>query len=137
MWAMLRIARPSWRSHSMSLRLDRRDSQRRSSVGMAEQLEDDRGGEGRGHGFLAQHVEQRAVVRFERHAFDREIGAGVGIVVAPQGGFGRSEEHTSELQSLMRISYAVFCLKKKINNSLLSSNTTQHNSDTSTYTYLH
>src|SRR3546814_3431605 len=27
--------------------------------------------------------------------------------------FGRSEEHTSELQSLMRISYAVFCLKKK------------------------
>src|SRR3546814_8257942 len=28
-------------------------------------------------------------------------------------GNGRSEEHTSELQSLMRISYAVFCLKKK------------------------
>src|SRR3546814_3921592 len=28
----------------------------------------------------------------------------------------RSEEHTSELQSLMRISYAVFCLKKKIEN---------------------
>src|SRR3546814_7333614 len=30
-------------------------------------------------------------------------------------GNGRSEEHTSELQSLMRISYAVFCLKKKKN----------------------
>src|SRR3546814_9259888 len=30
-----------------------------------------------------------------------------------QGGEQRSEEHTSELQSLMRISYAVFCLKKK------------------------
>src|SRR3546814_14327764 len=29
------------------------------------------------------------------------------------GGSRRSEEHTSELQSLMRISYAVFCLKKK------------------------
>src|SRR3546814_6597502 len=29
--------------------------------------------------------------------------------------FDRSEEHTSELQSLMRISYAVFCLKKKKN----------------------
>src|SRR3546814_2204186 len=29
-------------------------------------------------------------------------------------GMSRSEEHTSELQSLMRISYAVFCLKKKI-----------------------
>src|SRR3546814_7816724 len=32
------------------------------------------------------------------------------------GGVGRSEEHTSELQSLMRISYAVFCLKKKKKN---------------------
>src|SRR3546814_3864582 len=32
------------------------------------------------------------------------------------GGTGRSEEHTSELQSLMRISYAVFCLKKKTKN---------------------
>src|SRR3546814_2289716 len=32
--------------------------------------------------------------------------------LAPVNGF-RSEEHTSELQSLMRISYAVFCLKKK------------------------
>src|SRR3546814_7176074 len=31
-------------------------------------------------------------------------------------GVGRSEEHTSELQSLMRISYAVFCLKKKNQN---------------------
>src|SRR3546814_2937289 len=30
-------------------------------------------------------------------------------------GVARSEEHTSELQSLMRISYAVFCLKKKTN----------------------
>src|SRR3546814_4227404 len=30
-----------------------------------------------------------------------------------EGALGRSEEHTSELQSLMRISYAVFCLKKK------------------------
>src|SRR3546814_4143952 len=32
---------------------------------------------------------------------------------APEAGNIRSEEHTSELQSLMRISYAVFCLKKK------------------------
>src|SRR3546814_3391015 len=31
----------------------------------------------------------------------------------PSAGEHRSEEHTSELQSLMRISYAVFCLKKK------------------------
>src|SRR3546814_9972056 len=33
--------------------------------------------------------------------------------VFQDNGFDRSEEHTSELQSLMRISYAVFCLKKK------------------------
>src|SRR3546814_8215985 len=46
--------------------------------------------------------------------------AGVHVVVlgaidVGRPGDGRSEEHTSELQSLMRISYAVFCLKKKIN----------------------
>src|SRR3546814_2899602 len=33
--------------------------------------------------------------------------------IAQREQFGRSEEHTSELQSLMRIAYAVFCLKKK------------------------
>src|SRR3546814_8304816 len=49
---------------------------------------------------------------------------------------GRSEEHTSELQSLMRISYAVFCLKKKntLNlNSLYTSfntNTNKHSTTT-------
>src|SRR3546814_8510349 len=40
------------------------------------------------------------------------VGRGVGEGVAGLGVL-RSEEHTSELQSLMRISYAVFCLKKK------------------------
>src|SRR3546814_1339376 len=53
-------------------------------------------------------------------------------------GRGRSEEHTSELQSLMRISYAVFCLKKKKNklltyshaiNSYLQYNINQQNND--------
>src|SRR3546814_1169131 len=38
-----------------------------------------------------------------------------GDIVLVQAGVRRSEEHTSELQSLMRISYAVFCLKKKNN----------------------
>src|SRR3546814_1019264 len=48
--------------------------------------------------------------------------AGTGTIVSgggtPNGvsGTTRSEEHTSELQSLMRISYAVFCLKKKKHN---------------------
>src|SRR3546814_8360660 len=37
----------------------------------------------------------------------------VGIAFGRRAGGDRSEEHTSELQSLMRISYAVFCLKKK------------------------
>src|SRR3546814_9402088 len=41
-----------------------------------------------------------------RHLWMRTIGSTV-------VGQGRSEEHTSELQSLMRTSYAVFCLKKK------------------------
>src|SRR3546814_3152666 len=40
-----------------------------------------------------------------------------------QGGARRSEEHTSELQSLMRISYAVFCLKKKKNKQIDTHNT--------------
>src|SRR3546814_3399008 len=49
---------------------------------------------------------------------------------------GRSEEHTSELQSLMRISYAVFCLKKKkkkqTNDQKMSQKYEQH-----TYTTIH
>src|SRR3546814_4150831 len=50
------------------------------------------------------------------------LGLGIGPAVAMHEGstllveFNRSEEHTSELQSLMRISYAVFCLKKKKKN---------------------
>src|SRR3546814_6369984 len=42
----------------------------------------------------------------------------VGAAAADERLVGRSEEHTSELQSLMRISYAVFCLKKKTQNTL-------------------
>src|SRR3546814_5620139 len=48
----------------------------------------------------------------------RELAERLGFAPVPlgklaEGGANRSEEHTSELQSLMRISYAVFCLKKK------------------------
>src|SRR3546814_1029229 len=52
-------------------------------------------------------------------AASAELGIGIALKVldgtarAAQTALGRSEEHTSELQSLMRISYAVFCLKKK------------------------
>src|SRR3546814_7347090 len=53
--------------------------------------------------------------------------------------YNRSEEHTSELQSLMRISYAVFCLKKKkytTNNTTLYHNT-QHFTKTHKYINKH
>src|SRR3546814_1656606 len=48
----------------------------------------------------------------------------------------RSEEHTSELQSLMRISYAVFCLKKKKNEKLQQTQThvMEYKSDVNTNT---
>src|SRR3546814_6112460 len=42
------------------------------------------------------------------------LAASSTLTVLSVAGTIRSEEHTSELQSLMRISYAVFCLKKKI-----------------------
>src|SRR3546814_11125366 len=51
--------------------------------------------------------------------------AGLGIAAGAEyrvSGLARSEEHTSELQSLMRISYAVFCLKKKQNNYIPTTN---------------
>src|SRR3546814_9387141 len=45
----------------------------------------------------------------------------------------RSEEHTSELQSLMRISYAVFCLKKKKNNTENNTSTHSHTQSKNTH----
>src|SRR3546814_6108579 len=59
-----------------------------------------------------------AMDRIERAlaAADLFVSIGTSGAVYPAAGFvqtARSEEHTSELQSLMRISYAVFCLKKK------------------------
>src|SRR3546814_10832011 len=49
----------------------------------------------------------------------------------------RSEEHTSELQSLMRISYAVFCLKKKHSTQTRSSNESTHATTDTTTKHLH
>src|SRR3546814_1598130 len=77
-------------------------------------------------------VQLRGDLRFE-HARRRQGAQGLARIARPQRGIApamdklmhlreefdlpyaaaRSEEHTSELQSLMRISYAVFCLKKK------------------------
>src|SRR3546814_9044298 len=63
-------------------------------------------GTGRAHAPLAV-----AAARHLQHAAKPTDGVLVAVLVAGVG--IRSEEHTSELQSLMRISYAVFCLKKK------------------------
>src|SRR3546814_17112550 len=49
-------------------------------------------------------------------AVDRPLTGVRGVEVDLHALHRRSEEHTSELQSLMRISYAVFCLKKKTKN---------------------
>src|SRR3546814_3641843 len=46
---------------------------------------------------------------------DNDAAAATVVATTATAGENRSEEHTSELQSLMRISYAVFCLKKKKN----------------------
>src|SRR3546814_4509602 len=67
----------------------------------------------------AQDLLHPARRRRARHGADRRARAPGALSAGPSGGArrqpggGRSEEHTSELQSLMRISYAVFCLKKK------------------------
>src|SRR3546814_1099081 len=63
---------------------------------------------------LARRADQPLVlIEAQRARGDAELGRQIGntILLAPK--MIRSEEHTSELQSLMRISYAVFCLKKK------------------------
>src|SRR3546814_10746694 len=65
-------------------------------------------------GIMQRRVAMRARVQRREHAADIHRTAVADHRMAVQCE-GRSEEHTSELQSLMRISYAVFCLKKKNN----------------------
>src|SRR3546814_7876725 len=61
-------------------------------------------------------VKDRAAYWMIKGARDRgDLKPGIRLIEPTSGNTGialRSEEHTSELQSLMRISYAVFCLKK-------------------------
>src|SRR3546814_10221058 len=59
----------------------------------------------------AREVQQRLDQHGQLHAGDMLDDVVVALLGVHQR--SRSEEHTSELQSLMRISYAVFCLKKK------------------------
>src|SRR3546814_7931859 len=60
-----------------------------------------------------RHVLSVLANRTYRHLFMAQVIALIGTGLATVALGLRSEEHTSELQSLMRISYAVFCLKKK------------------------
>src|SRR3546814_3304987 len=69
-------------------------------------------------GCAAAAARSRHQNRFRAHcpALSSCVQAKRTLAPAPLPPTGRSEEHTSELQSLMRISYAVFCLKKKKTN---------------------
>src|SRR3546814_3349067 len=66
---------------------------------------------------LRAGIDAATRLRHARDVLDRRLALEILQLDA-----NRSEEHTSELQSLMRISYAVFCLKKKKN----KKNTTHH-----------
>src|SRR3546814_3127942 len=83
-----------------------------------------------GRAGLAQRIERvmnvtvgRELVQIERYmTFLASVGSTapfIGLFGTVWGIMNRSEEHTSELQSLMRISYAVFCLKKKKSQKLM------------------
>src|SRR3546814_6557687 len=83
-----------------------------------ESFEDDTAG-GNPHTWYALFIEERAIlsedphgfvdaVTYESEAYAKSIWSKIQDSLV-----WRSEEHTSELQSIMRISYAVFCLKKK------------------------
>src|SRR3546814_5759637 len=92
-------------------RARRRDEGNVEQIGLAEpeQQRRHRQHRDRQHERPAERLER---LQREPHAAS-SINDRLSARTAPASG-ARSEEHTSELQSLMRISYAVFCLKKKI-----------------------
>src|SRR3546814_7318380 len=71
------------------------------------------------HPEIARRIERQSRLDDPRDQFQPRDDVGIECAIAPQGDAerlarrGRSEEHTSELQSLMRISYADFCLTHK------------------------
>src|SRR3546814_7809073 len=127
-----------WSSDVCSSDLDDYDVlQRLHAVDLDQQLRDDRalhvgadaGAAGAEHGvhLVEEDDDRPALLRLLPGPLEHEADLALGLahvlveqlraldveeVRAGRVGAGRSEEHTSELQSLMRISYAVFCLKK-------------------------
>src|SRR3546814_1655563 len=73
---------------------------------------------------LRQHLTEQEVAA-DQHWLNPEMESQGASYAWP-----RSEEHTSELQSLMRISYAVFCLKKKKKKTKKNKTTTTNSNDT-------
>src|SRR3546814_131986 len=70
---------------------------------------------------LARDAGNEHVAALKSHrAFERRDQVAVVVLVRERVALVRSEEHTSELQSLMRISYAVFCMKKKKYNYIIT-----------------
>src|SRR3546814_9776233 len=63
--------------------------------------------------YFGNALEVTVTLSRDAHLYRAVISAHVGRGIQLEAHGERSEEHTSELQSLMRISYAVFCLKKK------------------------
>src|SRR3546814_10381337 len=100
-----------WRGVGGAVRGRHFQQRRRDGAGVDERRHPARGGADAG---LACDLDgppwPRAVVANATGRWRGECGQPTADSAA---GCGRSEEHTSELQSLMRISYAVFCLKKK------------------------
>src|SRR3546814_5754773 len=80
-----------------------------------------------GYAELALHLDDDAALRGAVELGQHDAGHVDDLAEDPRLDQPRSEEHTSELQSLMRISYAVFCLKKK----------TEHNNTTNYITPQH
>src|SRR3546814_8974537 len=80
---------------------------------------------------LERHVQVDQVARLQQSGYRTHFVHGNGHCAAPCRQ-ARSEEHTSELQSLMRISYAVFCLKKKKTKTPQTEQTQQHINKTQT-----
>src|SRR3546814_9655838 len=104
-----------WSSDVCSSDLDRQ--RRRLGRGRRSGLGRDRHRDNRGRGDRTAHAIRQAGFATRYHGHIRLFSAVWSIRYrrcAYRAG-ARSEEHTSELQSLMRISYAVFCLKKKKN----------------------